>query len=240
VSSGIYKLIFSNGSFYIGRSVNIEGRYKDHCSVLQNNKAHNKKLKQTYALCGLPSLEIIETCTIEESKSREVYWISELNAMVDGLNISPGGDDILFGDKHPMAKYANSTVYNVVELLASSTPVYSHKDIENLTGVTQSTIKDIVCQRSHTWVKEQFPELYQKMLDTKVLRKGNSLANLNPQANKKTTEYPKIKSPNGEIFSIEHLTDFCNKHGLQSSNLSHVLSGRRKSHKGWTLSGEIS
>ena len=237
MSSGIYKLTFSSGDFYIGRSVNIESRYKDHCSVLKNSKAHNKSLQEAYNLYGKPMLDIIEKCSIEESKYRELYWIKELRATTEGLNVSAGGDDILFGDTHPMSKYDNSKVYAVVELLASSLPLYSHKDIEEATGVSQSTIKDIVCQRSHTWVRDQFPELYQMMLDTKVLRKSNSLANLNPQANKKSAEYPKVKSPLGEIFSIEHLTEFCKTHGLQSSNLSHVLSGRRKSHKGWTLAG---
>lgn len=239
VTSGVYKLIFKDGSFYIGRSVNIEGRYKDHCSTLRNNRAHNKALQQAFNYNGIPQLEILETCTVEESKKQEVFWIAQLNATKVGLNISDGGDDILIGDKHPMSKYSNSTICLTIELLACTDPIYTHKEIENITGVSQATIKDIVCQRSHVWAKEQFPELYQKMLDTKDLRKAHSLANLNPQANKKAIEYPLVKSPQGDIFSIEHLTEFCKLHDLQSSNLSHVLSGRRKSHKGWTLAGDI-
>lgn len=234
---GIYKLEFTDKSFYIGRSVNIESRYKDHCSMLTRNVSTCPLLQKKFNEIGtLPLLSIVEVTNIDNISDREVYWISQLKATIEGLNILPGGEDILLGDKHPMSKYSNVQIHRVLEMLSSSDPIYSHKEIEKETNVKATTIKDIVCSVSHNWLQEKYPELYVKMLQVKVARqKYNSLANLNPQANKKVQEYPKVVSPLGEVYNIEHLTRFAETHGLQASNLSHVLSGRRVHHKGWKL-----
>jgi hypothetical protein len=72
-------------------------------------------------------------------------------------------------------------------------------------------------------------------MKSKEIRRGNSLKNLNPFANKKTETYPELVSPEGEVFIVEHLTNFCNTHNLAASNLCKVLKGERKHHKGWKL-----
>lgn len=124
----------------------------------------------------------------------------------------------------------------MVTLLSSILPIYSHSEIELVTGVKTTTIKDIVCGKSHLWVKELHSDLYDLMMSAKVVRKSvNSLANLNPRANKRVEVYPIVTSPEGKDFVIEHLSNFAKEHGLQASNLSHVLSGRRLHHKGWKL-----
>ena len=239
--SGIYKLTFSNGSFYIGRSISIQSRFKDHLNTLKAHKHHNHKVQEAYDSYGSPELFILEECSSDVQNAREVYWIAQFNSTVDGLNTSPGGEDILQGDKHPCAKYSNLQVLTVVKLLGSINPIMSHKEISDITGVGDATVKDIVCERSHLWVKEQYPVEFKQMLDTKLLRKVNSLNNLDPFANKKTKVYPAIQSPEGNVFHVVHLTNFAKEHGLQASNLSKVFSGKRLHHKGWKLyEGDIS
>lgn len=235
VSSGIYKLTFSDGSFYIGRSINILSRFKDHKATLTANKHRNYKVQNAFDRLGLPEVFILEECDSTLQVARELYWINLLNATVDGLNISKGGDDAFQGDSHPCAKYTNLQVLAAVKLLGSTTPVLSHKEICEITGIGEATIKDIICERSHLWVKEQHPVEFQQMLDTKILRKAHSISNLNPFANKKIKKYPPIQAPNGEIFYVEHLTNFAKEHGLQASNLSKVFTGKRLHHKGWKL-----
>lgn len=234
---GIYKLTFSNGAFYIGRSINIEKRFKDHCSHLSRNCSGSPKLQAEYnRLESLPLLDILEEASIDTLSDKEVYWIKLYDAVNKGLNVLIGGTDVLYGDTHPQSKYSNEQIVNVLEYLASDTPIYTHIDIEKLTKVKSTTIKDIVCGKGHTWLKEHFPDTYEKMLLVKNTRKSvNSMANLNPQANKKTLVYPDVISPNGTVYTIEHLSNFAKEHGLQASNLSHVLSGRRAHHKGWKL-----
>ena len=232
---GIYKLIFDNDDFYIGRSVNIEDRYKDHISLLSRLKHPSSKVQKAYNSYGRPKLEILEGCSISNIKDREAYWISKENATILGLNVCEGGDDILVGEKHPMARYTNLQILEAVRLLAASTPVLSHKEVSERSGITDAVVKDLVSEKTHVWVKEEHPELYQQMLDTKILRKKHSLSNLNPFANKKVDVYKPVQSPSGEVFYIEHLTNFAKEHGLQASNLSKVLYGTRKHHKGWKL-----
>lgn len=233
---GIYELRFNNGAFYIGRSINMEHRYRDHLGLLKRLKHPNIKVQNTYTKYGVPSLHILEICDILDIKDKEVFWITTKNAVEKGLNICGGGEDVLVGEKHPMSKYTNAQILEVVSLLAVDTPsVLSHKEISDITKVSDSIVKDIVGGRCHLWVKEEYPELYEKMLKTKSLRKGHSLNNLNPFANKKVDEYPLVESPSGEVFKIEHLTNFAKEHGLQASNLCKVLSGVRQHHKGWKL-----
>jgi hypothetical protein len=46
----------------------------------------------------------------------------------------------------------------------------------------------------------------------------------------------KFVSPNGNILTgVKFLKDFCIEHELDSSHMSKVIRGIRKSHKGWTV-----
>lgn len=238
VTSGIYKLSFLDDSFYVGRSINIEDRFKDHIQTLKTNKHRNYKVQNSYSTYGTPKLIVIEECSSEFHIDREVFWIGKLSATTLGLNISKGGDDGFYGEEHPCAKYSNIQVLAVVKLLGSINPIMSHKEVHEVTGVAETTIKDIVCERSHLWVKEKYPDEFKQMLSAKILRKVNSLNNLNPFANKKIKVYPPLLAPDGTTHYVEHLSNFSKEHGLQASNLSKVFSGQRLQHKGWKLAPE--
>jgi hypothetical protein len=56
--SGIYKLTFSSGKFYIGKSENIELRWQQHQASFQKC-THSKKMQTEYDLYGEPDYEII-------------------------------------------------------------------------------------------------------------------------------------------------------------------------------------
>lgn len=234
---GIYKLEFSDGSFYVGRSVCIESRYRDHIRFLKNNSNGCSKLQTKYnSIAELPALSILEECSLNELSDREKHWIIALDAINSGLNILPGGEDILLGDKHPNSRYTNNQVLEVVRLLGIHWDNnLTHENISNVTGVSISTIKDILSKRSHVWVSKEYPTEYQSMLDARILRKSNSLKNLNPFANKKVKEYPEIISPDGIVYKVEHLTNFCKEHNLTPGNMCKVFTGERLQHKGWKL-----
>lgn len=234
---GIYKLEFIDGSFYVGRSVSINSRFKDHISTLKRGASHCTKLQNKYnEIKSLPSLKVLEVCSINEIRQKEEYWIKALNATVLGLNISPGGDDFLLGEKHPNSKYTNLQILEVVRLLGLEyDSTITHELVSELTEVSVSTIKDVLTGRAHLWVKEEYPELYSAMVENKFVRKSNSLKNLNPFANRKTLVYPEIVAPDGSVYRVEHLTNFCKEHNLTASNLSKVFKGERPHHKGWKL-----
>jgi hypothetical protein len=44
-----------------------------------------------------------------------------------------------------------------------------------------------------------------------------------------------MKSPDGEIITFTNMKEFCKENDLCNSKLCEVASGKRKTHKGWTL-----
>lgn len=43
----------------------------------------------------------------------------------------------------------------------------------------------------------------------------------------------RLTSPDGEVFTVSNLTQFCREHGLTQGAMSHVIAGRHLTHKGW-------
>jgi group I intron endonuclease len=89
---GIYKITNPKNKIYIGKSKNIETRFKSygklqHC--YQQIKLYNSLKKY-----GPENhkFEIIEECFMEQLNEREIYWINMFNSIKIGLNLTEGGD----------------------------------------------------------------------------------------------------------------------------------------------------
>ena len=113
---GIYKITNKiNGNSYIGMSKNIERRINEHKNLAFNSKRGSDKRKALYQAIrkyGFDnfSLEILEECSEESLKTREIYWIEYYNTYHDRrhYNETPGGDypgekTIHKGSSHGMA-----------------------------------------------------------------------------------------------------------------------------------------
>lgn len=94
---GVYKIVNNvNGKVYIGQSINIKNRWKDHvnalnrgdssCTVLQ--RAWNKYKEKSF------SFEILELCTEDRLDEVEIKYIEMYDALnpENGYNIEPGGN----------------------------------------------------------------------------------------------------------------------------------------------------
>lgn len=93
--TGIYKITINDYYIYIGQSMDIEGRWKQHLSELKQNKHYNKKLQNVYNKhSDNIKFEIIERCDINKLDEREMFYIEQFNAYntKHGLNMSIGGD----------------------------------------------------------------------------------------------------------------------------------------------------
>lgn len=96
---GIYKFENKiNHHCYIGQSINIEQRYKDHLSRAKNNSKQEKssllhKAIQKYGIKNF-SFEILEECSKEKLNEREKYWIKKYNSHQDGYNQTDGGEQL--------------------------------------------------------------------------------------------------------------------------------------------------
>jgi group I intron endonuclease len=123
ISCGIYKITNKiNGHSYIGLSKNIERRFSDHKNkAFNSNKDEdkNKVLYKAFRKYGLDNFnfEIIEECSEDLLKEREIYWIKYYNTYLDKnhYNETPGGDlpglkNVLQGEKHGMAKLTEEDI----------------------------------------------------------------------------------------------------------------------------------
>ena len=95
---GIYKITSKDtGKCYIGQSIDIETRWKQHISkalyTLENTKFYNALRKYGYENF---TFEIIEECDKEQDilDERERYWIAYYNSYNDGYNSTLGGQNI--------------------------------------------------------------------------------------------------------------------------------------------------
>lgn len=89
----IYKITLPHDTekVYVGSSVNVESRKKDHNRLLTNGKHHSKKLQNSFKKYKHKEVELIvvEECTQDNRDEREQYWINHYNSMECGYNMVP-------------------------------------------------------------------------------------------------------------------------------------------------------
>lgn len=95
MKSGIYQIRnTADGKRYIGRTINLNKRKRDHFWALENNRHNNNHMQRAYNKNPNAFVfEIVEECETEKLNEREVYWISYYNTMDDryGYNQCEGG-----------------------------------------------------------------------------------------------------------------------------------------------------
>lgn len=99
MSQGIYKITNKiNNKCYIGKSQNIENRWKQHLYNYKSNRYPNKPLYKAFLKYGILNfsfqiIENIQNYTKEKSDSRQKYWIKYFNSFGStGYNATEGGD----------------------------------------------------------------------------------------------------------------------------------------------------
>jgi hypothetical protein len=75
MKSGIYILKFDSGYCYIGKSVDISARYKQHLNSLRRGN-HTSELQAHYKVWGIPGCEVLELCHPDHLDVLERSWIS--------------------------------------------------------------------------------------------------------------------------------------------------------------------
>lgn len=233
---GIYKLNFSGtDKVYVGQSSQIEIRLHQHIRNLKNNTA-NYKLLVAYKEFGIPSIEVICECCIEELDITEKEAIEIFNAVDNGFNIykdansAPSKKGVEAGN----AKYSKEQILHTFNLLVDY-PEKSFKDISILTKVSHSVICKISCLALHSWLEQDFPDKYRVLRSLVHNRAKPEIVSYKLSAKNRGIIYPKIKDPSGIVYYIENATKFAKEYGLAANHLIEVLNGQRKSHKGWKI-----
>lgn len=97
MATGIYKITnLVNGHAYIGQSLNIEERWKDHkiAAYNKNDNGYMYPLYQAIRKYGLEqfSFKILEECNYKLLNEKEMYYIQLYNTYHQGYNQTLGGD----------------------------------------------------------------------------------------------------------------------------------------------------
>lgn len=99
---GIYKIVNEiNGKVYIGQSIHIEQRIKEHFYKAKCEKdiSYNSILHQAIRKYGTEnfSWEVLEECSVEDIDKKEQYYINKYNSLSPyGYNILKGGQKIRY------------------------------------------------------------------------------------------------------------------------------------------------
>lgn len=96
---GIYKIEnLINGKIYIGQSVDIQYRFRNHKSESFNPKsnAYDTAIHRAIRKYGVDnfSFDVIEECDQDKLREREVYWINYYQSFGNGYNLTSGGEGV--------------------------------------------------------------------------------------------------------------------------------------------------
>lgn len=94
---GIYKIEnLINHQVYIGQSININKRWREHKSAAfnSNSKDYNMVIYKAIRKFGLKnfSFTVLEECSLEDLNKKEIQWIKYYDSYYHGYNATLGGD----------------------------------------------------------------------------------------------------------------------------------------------------
>ena len=138
---GIYLITNKiNGRCYVGQSVDITRRWRQHKEAAPHGHAPLYKAIQKY---GIENFDfcVLEECSREELDSKEIQYIEQYNSYFCGYNQTRGGNQYSHN-----VKLSDADFEKIVDLLQNTT--IPQKDIAELFSVGEDTISEINTGRS--------------------------------------------------------------------------------------------
>ena len=234
MTTGIYSLTFGKlPNIYVGQSIDIERRYKEHLTYLKSN-THSFKVTEAYARYGIPNLSILCLCDKSNLDLYEDIFISYYNSHIDGLNTLSSSSDMPKPDNrginHGLSKYSKEQLIEVLLLLIEQ-PFEKYEDIAEVTSVNYQTIANIASLAEHKWLNEAYPSEYNKLSSFKGIRNFGRESNT---AKIKGITYPAVVSPTGEVFyTIDNVVKFMKEHNIKSKTFYELLNNKKDTVCGW-------
>lgn len=164
MTCGIYLLQFNNtDKVYIGKSKNIEKRYREHLSSFASNTA-STKLMDAYIRYGIPAINVLKTVSEENLNTEEQSFIYEFDSVFNGFNSSPfssGGG--AYGEDCSSSIYTNDQYISVFkELISNLTDTY--ETIASKHNVSKQFVSGIASgTRGEILLKKLFPTEYKEL-----------------------------------------------------------------------------
>lgn len=134
---GIYKITNQiNQKSYIGQSIDIERRWKQHKTepFNTNGSQYNTVFYKAIRKYGIENFifEVLEECPLEKLDEREEYWIKKYSTYTQQAN-SQGYNMTIGGNNHP-------ELYNTEDILKLWNDGYTIADIQNILLCSKNTI----------------------------------------------------------------------------------------------------
>jgi hypothetical protein len=237
MASGIYALYWwKEDLVYIGLSQDLHTRRRDHISDMENNRHTNFKVQSAYTKFGYPEFIVLENCKISQLCTLERVWQKEFNS-ISSLDIVEAGQ-VGFGANSNASKYSKFTLLKVFSLLYTNR-LKTFKNIAIRCKLPNtSLIRDIFGSNTHLWLKEEYPLQYAEM---KAIDYKSQAAWGTHYKN-----YVALVDPDGLVVRIDECVINTAKNIKEiyfphdeveviRKGISRVLSGKRKSWRGWTL-----
>lgn len=150
---GIYKITNNiNGKVYIGQSICIEKRWKNHKNYFGKGK-EDYPLYRAFSKYGIDnfSFEVIEECEVDLLNEREIYWISFYNSNQRKF----GYNQTLGGSYSTPIKLTLEDAEKIIESLKNSS--LSQEEIAKQFNISQRTVSGICLGESWRKVGESYP-----------------------------------------------------------------------------------
>lgn len=225
---GIYKLTFKGLEDwpYVGQSQNIEERFIAHKSSIKLGKS-NYKMLEAYEISGeLPEFSILEICAIDSLDEKEIFWIKTLDSINNGLNLTDKVINKAYGQENFNSRFTDCDIESGFLFICDNLHL-SNKQLANTTGLSEAVVCGILHGSLHVWLKDKYFDKYSELVNRSIKRTNS--------AKKLGVTYPKILSPQGNVYEVENLSEFAREHNLNKSSLHQVLTGKRKTCSRWKL-----
>ena len=168
MTCGIYKLTFSSGRSYIGKSIDIENRWKQHFDKLRKGTAA-RPMQEEFSRCGYPDTGILYICHedhIDIIEETLIYRLNpELNTTKGRERLNSGDNELVNNSNILEELLASGTMGHIVEiakhrnnglaliaqvdsLLETSKQLMKARSEEELTHDVMGRIKEAECKAS--------------------------------------------------------------------------------------------
>lgn len=98
--SGVYCLTFKDGSCYVGKSIDIERRWKEHAEKFKSGKAA-KNMQAAFNSYGYPNAKVLLECHSDHIDLMETYYIGKLQPQLNTIGgIYVDSEELKVLEKH--------------------------------------------------------------------------------------------------------------------------------------------
>jgi predicted GIY-YIG superfamily endonuclease len=233
MTTGIYRILNTkNSKSYIGSSVNIESRWKQHINSLKAGKHRNQYLQRSFNEHGIEifSFSVVEITSKKELLEREKYWMDFYKSCDNKLGYNlykdptrPGYEKGCF----PAEIRDRFGINRTIDFISPDGTIY--KDIKNVTRFSQeqnllpSAMNEVA--RGKRIVHKGWTKLGNKVELAGSGNRKRRLGKFNIN----------IIDQLGNIFHVTNLQKFCEDYKLGYKALYDLVSGRSKTSFGFKL-----